>query len=247
MTDPSLPVKAPSMAGRWFDTLLLMVLENHGFSSVQDLQCVKEIASVGLTFSNWHGATHPSGPNYRAMMSGQTWSGNEWDGVRRPNIGDYVDYKVVAFAGEPAQRHNPFWDMRPDDPSYKPFVGVDPTASITYLGMDDNNNAHSGSVDVADGNVMSALRQFEALSDAVKARTVLWITTDEGYGLEYPANHVWAGAVGAGIKAGAVCAYDLSHYNFARFLYDNWGLAMAPEADPRCAMYAGKNLLELAP
>src|SRR4051794_26302106 len=99
---------------RFFDTCVLIVLENKGWSQVQGCDFVRQIRQTGVVFTSWRGVTHPSGPNYRAMLSGNTWSGNEFDGVKRPNLGRWADYKIYASRGEPARRHNPFLDMNPN-------------------------------------------------------------------------------------------------------------------------------------
>src|SRR4051812_25198260 len=96
-----------SSAPKFFDTIVLMVLENHGWSQVQSSELIAYFAENGTTFTSWSGVKHPSGPNYRAMLSGNTWSGNEFDGVPRPNVGLHVDYKIYAYSGRPADRHNP--------------------------------------------------------------------------------------------------------------------------------------------
>jgi hypothetical protein len=135
--------------GKFFDTLVLIVLENHGWAQVQNCKFVQHFKQTGVVFTSWHGVTHPSGPNYRAMLSGNTWSGNEFDGVQRPNLGRWVDYKVYQYRGKPACRHNPLLDMNPSgDPRATNFLSGALSdaelAPLTYLGLDDANNAHNG-------------------------------------------------------------------------------------------------------
>lgn len=121
------------------------------------------------------------------------------------------------------------------------FMALD--ANIVYLGMDDNNDGHSGPLSVADANVMRALAAFNTRAPGDKLRRIMWITTDEGYGLEYASNHVWTGAIGDGVKIGQNIDRGLSHYNFARRLFDNFSVAMPAEADPATKTYAGDNIL----
>ena len=234
--------------GKFFDILVLMVLENTGWSSVQDCQFVHYIKQYGTIFSNWTGATHPSGPNYRTLMSGQTWSGNEFDGVARPNIGRYVDYKVFNFRNEPAIRHNPFLDMNPDDPRAQSFASVADFAtsktSIMYLGMDDANDAHSGPLSVADDNVMAGIALLPSLIMDPDDRLLCVVTFDEAFGAtEYITNHVFTGMLGTDVAVKQVTS-RVSHVNFAQFLADNWSVTL-DEIDPSAHMYAGQNLLNL--
>ena len=232
--------------GRFFDTLVLVVLENHGWAQVQSCAFVQYFAQNGVMFTSWNGVTHPSGPNYRAMMSGNKWSGNEFDGVQRPNLGRSVDYKVYQYRGMPAQRHNPFLDMNPDDSRATKYIsgplGNAGLAPLTYLGLDDTNNAHSGPLSTADNNVMQAIAEFNALADG--GRKLFLTVFDEAYGKDFTSNHVFAGAIGTGVKPKQVHS-SISHYSLAQFLADNWGVAIA-EMDPAGDTYAGLSLLDLA-
>lgn len=233
--------------GKFFDVLVLMILENTGWSAVQQCQFVQYIARHGTIFSNWTGATHPSGPNYRTLMSGQAWSGNEFDGVSRPNIGRYVDYKVFNFRNAPAIRHNPFLDMNPTDPRAQ-GLGMDLFATsktpIMYLGMDDANDAHSGTLSVADDNVMAGIASLPSLVLDADDRLLCVVTFDEAFGaVEYITNHVFTGMLGTNVPVKQVTS-RVSHVNFAQFLADNWSVTL-DEINPVGKMYAGQNLLDL--
>ena len=92
---------------KWFSNVYFAVLENHGWSQVQDCEFVKWFSANGAIFPHWYAAAHPSGPNYRALLSGNTWSLNEFDGVRRENIANHIPSAVVDYAGVAADRHNP--------------------------------------------------------------------------------------------------------------------------------------------
>ena len=231
--------------GKFFDTLVLMVLENHGWAQVQQCKFVSHLRQHGLVFTGWQAVTHPSGPNYRAMISGNILSPNEFDGVPRPNLGRSVDYKIYQYRGVPAQRHNPFLDMNPHDPRATKFVSppLKELADLTYLGLDDANNAHSGNdaLSVADNNIMQAIKEFNDLSAG--GRKLLFIVFDEAYGTDYRSNHVFAGAIGTDIKPKLIHS-PISHYALAQFLGDNWGVEF-PEMDPEGDTYAGSSLLDL--
>lgn len=231
------------MTGKWFDTLVLMVLENTAFLDTK-CQFVDYFAQQGTTFVNWHGAGHPSGPNYRALVSGNTWSTNEFDGVTRPNIGRYVDYSVVAFRGEPAIRHNPFLDMN-NDPKIVSDQLWSGFTDIVYLGLDDTNNAHSAPLTVADANVTSAVKKTKDLAVLNKKRILFFLVFDEAFGSEYPTNHVYAGACGINMETPVKQVTSLlTHFNFAQMLADNWAVNF-PEMDARGRTFHGLPLWEL--
>jgi hypothetical protein len=231
--------------GKFFDTLVLIVLENHGWAQVQQCKFVSYLRQHGVVFTGWRAVTHPSGPNYRAMMSGNIWSSNEFDGVRRPNLGRSVDYKIYQYRGLPAKRHNPFLDMNPEDERATKFISPplnnSELANVTYLGLDDANNAHDGALSVADDNVMQAINEFNDLSAG--GRKLLLIVFDEAFGSDYRSNHVFAGAIGTDIKPRLIYS-PISHYVLAQFLGDNWDVKF-PEMDPEGDTYRGSSLLEL--
>lgn len=232
------------MAGKWFDRIILMVLENHGWNQVQDLRLVKWFHENGTVFTGWHGVTHPSGPNYRALLSGNTWSDTEYEGVSRPNIAQHVSYNVVKYVGEPAERHNPFMDMNPDSYPGSVTAAKDPSLpspAITYLGMDDQNDAHSGALAVADHHVITALEWFKngrENSTAAAAKCLFFVTFDEAFGMDYLTNHVFAGIAGHGIEVGKMIHSHLNHYAFAQTLADNWNIDL-PEMNPEGARIKG--------
>lgn len=236
--------------GKYFDTLILMVLENTGWSDIQNTWFFEHFTKNGLVYTDWCAQTHPSGPNYRALMSGQTWSSNEFDGVNRPNIGQHVDYRIVDFGGVPAVRHNPFLDMNPDHvlaSNHLPSDGFTEAnlTDIVYLGLDDANNAHSGPLGIADAHVQVAVNSFEQFK--TDRRVVFALIFDEAFGADYNSNHVFAGFLGHGVPVRTgPSPRGTTHANFARYLYDNWSVPTPVEAMSSVVWYAGQDLLNLS-
>src|SRR5579864_105242 len=173
---------------RWFERIYFAVLENHGWSQVQDCDFVKWFQTNGVVFPHWYAVDHPSGPNYRCLLSGLTWSNNEFDGVWRPNIADHIPSAVANYQGAPADRHNPFLDMK----SKK--LTTPPDAKIIYYGMDDNNDAHSGPLNTADMNVMRLITWLgfpPTLAKPQSYREAFFLLFDEAFGVEYLSNHIF--------------------------------------------------------
>jgi hypothetical protein len=236
---------------KFFDTVVLMILENRGWSQVQDCNFVKYFFENGAVFTSWRAVAHPSGPNYRAMLSGNTWSTNEYDGVKRPNLGLYIDYKIYSYRGIPADRHNPFLDMNPHgDPRASNYVGGPLTdnnlTSIVYLGLDDLNNAHAVPSDqpfppVVDSNVLKAVDEFNNLK--TQQRKVFFILFDEAYGKDYTGNHVFVAAIGTGISRRQIYS-PVNHYSLAQFMADNWDVKI-DEMDHSADTYAGSSIISL--
>lgn len=236
---------------KWYDSITIMVLENTGWSSVQDTKFFNYFKENWLICSNYTGIGHPSGPNYRAWLSGNNWSWNEFDGVKRPNIADLVDYKIFDWAGMPAIRHDPFLDMNPDDiHADNHFSRNDYTianlASINYLGLDDQNNAHSAPLNIADNNVMEAIKCFETILayQTDNRRKLFVLIFDEGYGIDYISNHVFAGFAGTGIAPQGTITTRLNHFNMAQFIADNFNVS-GLMLDPSGTTFTGQDITKL--
>lgn len=222
---------------KFYDSIHFAILENTGWDDVQSTKFAEHFRKNGIVFTDWHGETHPSGPNYRTMLSGVPWSHNEYDGIRRPNVAANLKYTVLPFAGMPAIRHNPFLDLNPTN--YHPASGHD----LVYYGMDDTNNAHSGPLATADDNMMRAIQNYETAKQNY-SRSAFFLLFDEAFGYEYLSNHVFVAIVGTDVKVGTQITCRLSHANFAQFLADNWGLTLK-EIPPEGRTYMGKNLADL--
>jgi hypothetical protein len=219
------------MTGTLFDRVVIMILENHGYDQVAGCRFVDWFAKNGVTFTNWRGVAHPSGPNYRAMFSGNTWSGNEFDGARRPNVADTVPMLTVAWKGVPADRHNPAKDMHAIHATFanaavlRTFSNIlTPDTGIVYLGMDDDNDAHNGNLELGDRNVMEAIGSWSNGDFGPPAKTLLAVTFDEAFGVEWQSNHVFMGMAGCGATPGNRKPNMLDHYSFSKMLYTNWGV-----------------------
>lgn len=231
----------------WFDTIFIIILENHGWSQVQGCQFVDWFTKNGVVFNNWSAATHPSGPNYRALFSGNYWSNNEFDNVHRPNIGDLVKCTTVFFRGVPADRHNPFLDMQSSMNIARASIidaPVDQAKGIYYFGMDDNNDAHNGDLNGADHNAMDAINLV--VSTRKDNNYLIFLTFDEAFGLEWVNNHVFTGMYMPGMTRPSVIHSPVNHYNFARNLYQNWGMTPPAEMDSSSLIYDGRFLLTLS-
>ena len=205
---------------KWFSRVYFAVLENHGWSQVQDCNFVKWFSANGAIFPHWYAAAHPSGPNYRALLSGNTWSLNEFDDVRRGNIANHIPSAVVDYAGAAADRHNPFKDMQASM-----VDGLRDDAGIVYYGMDDAKNAHSGSLAIAATNVMALIAGVKLGADEA-----FFLFFDEAFGLEYGTNHVFAAVTSPALaKVKPVISAAHSHRDFAAMLNVNWDLPLLAE------------------
>ena len=55
--------------------VIVVILENHGYDQIvgnASAPYINSLADNGILFTNFHGVTHPSQPNYLALFSGST-------------------------------------------------------------------------------------------------------------------------------------------------------------------------------
>jgi acid phosphatase len=97
-----------------YDHVVIVIMENRQFSQVigsPNAPYINSLAGQGLLFSNSHGVTHPSQPNYVALFSGSTQgisgdpniSGLAAHGIagpiNAPNLGAQLLHKGLTYAG----------------------------------------------------------------------------------------------------------------------------------------------------
>lgn len=231
---------------RSFSSLVLVLCENHGFDQVKDLQSHRLIAERGAILTNYFSVTRPSGPNYRSIIAGNYWTHDELLGQQHPTITTQtgVPTTIWNYRGRPAARHNPFADLR------SPVTTVDemdletlPGSCLLYVGMSDDNNAHSGPLAVADQNLLALIDQLDHSAwfhRAVDGRyPLLCLTWDEAY---TATNQVFAGFFGQGVTPGASSADPLNHFSLCRLLCENWDsppLEHAATAAPIMGIWTG--------
>src|SRR5215470_15896961 len=73
-------------AARWWSSLVWAVFENRTFARVAALPSHRRLAREGAVLSRYFAVTHPSGPNYRAMASGEPWGTGEVIDTFHPTV-----------------------------------------------------------------------------------------------------------------------------------------------------------------
>src|SRR5205807_1604004 len=239
--------------GRWWSSLVFGVFENQGIAQVAGLPSHRRLAREGTVHARYSGVAHPSGPNYRAMVSGATWGTEQTVETFHHSVGSEAAKRVPPIptyvyhlVGEIPPKHNPFADLRAPVASVRhglaafrsDLAGALPSSALVYVGWDDDNNLHDGSPDVAD-------RNLTALLDTLAASP--WFARPDGEG-RYPVfffcydeddgdgdNRVFAAWWGHGVRRGRVSQTPYPHYSLCRTIADNWGLPAlgnAAEAAP---------------
>ncbi len=98
----ALPPAPVVSAGKHFDRVLIIVLENQNYSSAMKDPFLEQLAQTGASFSNFKALIHPSYPNYLAMVAGSSFGVRSNDQITLPNdnshrtIADFLDWKNYA-------------------------------------------------------------------------------------------------------------------------------------------------------
>lgn len=146
-TSPN-PATSPN-AARHFDHVLVIVLENQAYVNAIKDDYLKQLASEGASFTDFHGVEHPSYPNYLALIAGSTFglkgifgdSQQDFpDDAQHKTLADSIDWKNYAedYPVKPGggpylydtvkykRKHVPFMSFKKvQAQSYKNVVGVD--------------------------------------------------------------------------------------------------------------------------
>lgn len=259
----SLPSHTRAAAVRnWFSSLVWVVLENRRYGEVAYLRTHQHLAQFGSRLDNYYAVAHPSGPNYRAMASGEIWKPRaETINTPHPTISNAftptVPVYIYNLAGQIAARHNPFLDLHTAPARVE--CGLDklerdldldatsalPDRCIVYVGWDDGHNMHWGSPDdIRTGDAcLSALVQVLGRSSWFRQRgangryPALFFCYDEDESDRRMNSRVFACWWGAGVTPGHVSNTHYTHYSFCRTVTDNfWGpefsLGQAMDAAP---------------
>ena len=234
-----------------FDHVVVIVFENKDEPQVigsRDAPTFNAMARRYARFTNYRGVSHPSLPNYIAMVSGGT-QGITSDCttclVNAPNLADSLEgarrtWKTYAeglpqpgftgaSAGRYAKKHDPFMYFRDIASSRTRRQRVVP---FGQLRVDLRNDAVPDFALVVpdmcdsmhDCPVQTGDRWLaRVLPSLLKlSNAVVFVVFDEGLA----GNHVPALVVGSAVRPGARVTARIDHYSLLRTIEDAWGLPL---------------------
>ena len=219
---------------KYFSSILWCVMENHGFGQVKDLKSSRYFMRHGAVLMQYTGDGHPSGPNYRVLVSGKAWSRKEvYTHPQRTVVTELNRLGIPTLDwhlwGKPDLKHDPYRELHskvltvtgPLDPDQLPaHVQI-------YMGANDLNNAHSAPLGPVDRNFMSLINRLEHSKwfhrpDALGHYPVVAVTWDESF---LKGGLIFTAFLGDGVKEGYASDKPYNHLSFCRTLTDNWGMA----------------------
>jgi hypothetical protein len=256
-TDYSRAARSSSAAASLphFDHVVIAIMENTGYSAIAGSSSAPYINSLmaeGASFTNSHGVTHPSQPNYLALFSGSTQgvSGDNcpvsFRGVA--NLGRQVldagltfaayseDLPSVGFTGcsaaQYARKHAPWVnfnnvpaaDQQPFTAFPSDFASL-PTVSFVVPNL--CNDMHDCSIDTGDSWLQSHLDGY--VQWAKSHNSLLILTWDEDDFTS--ANQIPTVFVGAAVKPGNY-GENINHLNVLHTIETMYGLTALGSGAP---------------
>lgn len=231
-------------------------MENHGLAQVVGNPAAPYFTSLsrqGVNFTNSHGVTHPSQPNYLALFSGATQGiaddscPHTFSGVN--NLGAQLITGGFSFAGYSeslpsagyagcraggyVRKHNP-WVNFPNVPGsanlpYSVFpsdFATLPTVSFVVPNL--ISDMHDGSVNTGDTWLKT---HIDAYAQWAKTHNSLLIVTFDEDDSSTSANLIPTILVGAGVLPGT-CSLPINHYSVLATIEHIYGLPALTSAAP---------------
>lgn len=242
----------PSMAGTVPrpDHVLLVVFENKDYQQVIGAAAapyLSSLAHTGANFTNAHGESHPSQPNYVALFSGSTHGVT--DDSCPQNLGDqpnlarelldsghsFAGYSenlpragftgCTSPEGRYARKHNPWVDFTDLPPTANLPLSALPTnlADLPTLAVVIPNPCHDmHDCSVATGDAWARQYLPGYLDWARTHHSLLIVTFDEDN--DTAANHIPTVFAGPMVRPSAVPGRRIDHYTILRTIEDMYQL-----------------------
>lgn len=252
---------------RPFEKVIIVVFENARYSDVVNLPFFKKLAAEGALLSNFHAITHPSQPNYIALVSGSL-NGcftNDVFNSDAKNIGDLLSEKGVSWKvyaesypgncskeevfNTYARKHNPFISFRSiqnDSEKCAHIVNANElqidvenntVPQYSFYVPDMNNSGHDTSAAYADKWYQA--RFGPLLQNPHFMNGMLLVSTFDESDYFEPTNHIYTSFYGNGVKRGAVSPTHYTLYSLLRTIEDAFGLGTMADMDKQATPIDG--------
>jgi phospholipase C len=233
------------------DHIVIVIEENKSFDQIIDNReapYINELSNRGALFTQSHGVTHPSQPNYLALFSGSTHgvSSNICPlTLSGDNLASQLQAKGLSFTSYAESMPEAGYDgcyyeayMRKHNPAaiWKELVTVNkpfsafPTnytqlPTVAFVVPDQLNDMHDGSIAQGDAWLKKNIEPYARW--AKQHNSLLIVTWDEDDGSSD--NRIATIFVGAMLKPGRY-EQRIDHYNLLHTLEEMYGLAFLNES-----------------
>lgn len=250
-------LSAASLSPR-FKKMIYIVLENKDYKDVLKNSQFKKWAHQGAHFTNFFAETHPSQPNYIAMVAGSTLGVTSNNNVTldEKHLGDLLEEKNLSWkvyaedypsncflgssSGSYARKHVPFLSFKNVQKDSKRCARIMNFSSLvkdwkagnlaTFNMIIPNNksNGHDTNIDTSANWIKAQLGAMFDNPEMMKDVLVV-ITYDEGsYSLK---NQIYTIFLGAGVIPGSINSDKHDHYSLIRLMEEEWGLNSLNQGD----------------
>jgi hypothetical protein len=246
---PLPPLSAPRSVPRPAHVVVVVEENKSAFQIVgnrRDAPYINGLIDRGALFTNAHGVTHPSLPNYFALFAGLTNTNGDGCPARgfaddAPNLASELRAARLSFAGYSeglpetgfsgcwagryARKHAPWVQFSNIPPAENlPFTRLPPYSklpTVAFVIPDVQDDMHDGTV--AKGDAWLAKQLGPLIAWATTHDTLIVLTWDEGID---PQNTIPTVFYGAMVRPGRY-AERIDHYTVLRTLEDMYGLPHA--------------------
>jgi acid phosphatase len=233
------------------DHVVIVVMENKTYSQIignEDAPWINSLAKSGALFTDSHGVTHPSQPNYLALFSGSTRgiTSNACPlELQGENLAGALLAKGLGFAsyaesmpeagfegcvhGAYRRKHNPAANWKELAAYNLPFSAFPQDYSqlpiVALVVPDQRNDMHDGSIAQGDTWLARNLGPYVQWATAHNSLLILtWDEDDNWHGNRIPT--IFAGAM---VKPGN-SAQRINHYTVLRTISEMYGLPYLGES-----------------
>jgi acid phosphatase len=227
------------------DHIVIVIEENKSYSQIignPDAPYINALAQGGALFTNSHGVTHPSQPNYLALFSGSTrgigsnscpldLSGDNLASALTAKGLSFISYsESMPAAGYPGcrygsymRKHNPAANWKALSALNQPLTAwpqdFAKLPDVAWVIPDQRHDMHDGSIAEGDAWLKQNIDGYARW--AMDNNSLLIVTFDEDDGSE--GNRIVTLFVGPMVKPGKY-AQRIDHYNVLRTIMQMYGL-----------------------
>lgn len=233
--------------------MFLLVLENHSYAQIVGNPNAPFLNSAARRYglaANDFAITHPSEPNYIALVSGSTYgvTSDDVTSLQGRSLADQVTWRsyMQSYGGSLyALKHDPFGVFGRRSEDWSRFRH-DPLAQFTLIVPDLCHDMHGAADCTDDASLVRAGDTFVrnavyAIRQRWTPGSVIFITFDEGSDSN---NHVLTIVMRYGSSRHTVSHARYDHYSLLRTIEDHFGvrcLGSACNASPMATLAAARS------
>lgn len=246
--------------------IVLVIFENTSYSDAINQPFFKKFADQGVLLTDFHAITHPSQPNYVALVGGSTL-GVPYDGnvdLNYNHLGDLLEAKgkswhvyaekfpgrcfLGASKGRYARKHNPLISFKnvqgnpmrcaniTDETSFLADFKLGKLADFTMYVPDLDNDGHDTDPSFADNWFSNTFAPLIQNQAAMNGVMIIALFDEDDGGSD---NHIYAAMVGPDVMPGAQLTPRYDHISMLRTIEDIFAVGNLGRDDAKSSPITG--------